>query len=152
MVAHCLQLVDAQFAADQYHRAKDQLGRQSLGFGYAREWASPRSPREYTLRNGNKVDNRSSYAPDVDSGTVIPIVQASAGSSGMALIGAVSFHDEQFLHALLRTLEFAAFPVTKHDRLRFCASNQVGDAALLYALVQGPLWDRIIQMRGGTAP
>lgn len=38
MAAHCLQLVDPAFAADQYQRAKNELARTTLGFGYAREW------------------------------------------------------------------------------------------------------------------
>ena len=36
--AHCLQLIDEDFAADQYRRAKKELGRELLGFAYAREW------------------------------------------------------------------------------------------------------------------
>ena len=38
MTAHCLQLIDEEFAADQYRRARKELGRELLGFGYAREW------------------------------------------------------------------------------------------------------------------
>jgi uncharacterized protein YjaG (DUF416 family) len=36
----------------------------------------------------------------------------------------------------------AAFPSRKNGQLKYCASNQVGDAALLYARVLGPLWER----------
>ncbi len=36
----------------------------------------------------------------------------------------------------------AAFPSGKNGRLKYCASNQVGDAALLYAAVLGPLWEK----------
>jgi hypothetical protein len=35
------------------------------------------------------------------------------------------------------TLQFAAFPSEHDGQLRYSASNQVGDAVLLYALVQG---------------
>src|ERR1041385_2029734 len=38
MVAHCLQLIDEDFARDQYGRARRELGRTTLGFSYAREW------------------------------------------------------------------------------------------------------------------
>ena len=66
----------------------------------------------------------------------------SAGSSGMAFMGASSFHDWEFLQALTTTLDMAAFPARKNGQLKYCASNQVGDAAMLYAAVLGPLWER----------
>jgi len=37
-VAHFLLLVDEEFALQQYHLAREQLGAITLGFGYAREW------------------------------------------------------------------------------------------------------------------
>jgi hypothetical protein len=80
---------------------------------------------------------------DIDSGPIVPVLQISAGSSGMALIGASAFGDEGFLSSLTTTLEFAAFPSRKDGALKYCASNQVGDAALLYSAVQGPLWDKV---------
>jgi hypothetical protein len=60
----------------------------------------------------------------------------------MAFIGASSFGDEKFLSSLATTLEFAAFPTRKAGQLKYCASNQVGDAALLYAATLGPLWKK----------
>jgi hypothetical protein len=131
MVAHCLQIVDADFARDQYHRARKELGEITAGFGYAHEW-----PRSW---NG---------PADIDSGPIIPVFNISAGSSGMAFIGASAFGDETFLSSLAATLDFAAFPSRNHGRLKFCASNQVGDAALLYAATLGPLWN--YTMNGGT--
>jgi len=126
MAAHCLQAVDETFARDQYDRARRELGRITLGFGYGLEWpASWQGPM------------------DVDSGVVIPWLGVSAGSSGMAFLAASSFHDWDFLQALAATLDMAAFPSRQNGRLRYCASNQVGDAALLYASVLGPLWERI---------
>lgn len=125
MVAHCLQVVDEPFARDQYQRARRELGRITLGFGYAVEWpASWKGER------------------DVDSGAIIPVFNVSAGSSGMAFMAAASFHDWKFLQALATTLDMAAFPSRSHGRLKYCASNQVGDAALLYAAVLGPLWEK----------
>lgn len=125
MVVHCLQVVDPQFAQDQYQRARKELGRTVLGFGYGKEWpARWKGPR------------------DIDSGMVIPVLEVSAGSSGMALIAASTFHDWDYFQSLNATLDMAAFPSRKNGQLKYCASNQVGDAALLYASVLGPLWER----------
>lgn len=126
MVAHCLQLVDEEFARDQYQRARKELGEITLGFGYAHEWpASWNGPA------------------DIDSGPIIPGFNISAGSSGMAFVGASAFGDEKFLRSLAATLDFAAFPSRKAGRLKYCASNQVGDAALLYAATLGPIWEKV---------
>ena len=128
MVAHCLQVVDEPFARDQYERARKELGRVVLGFGYCTEWpASWQGPC------------------DIDSGMVIPVFQVSAGSSGMAFMAASSFHDWNFLRSLNATLDMAAFPSRRNGQLKYCASNQVGDAALLYASVLGPLWEKARQ-------
>ena len=74
---------------------------------------------------------------------IVPWLEASPGASGMALLGAASFRDLDYLRPLLASLDLAAFPVEEDDELRYCASNSVGDAVLLYALVQGPLWARV---------
>lgn len=124
MSAHCLQLVDPEFAADQYRRARAELSERLLGFGYAREW-----PHSWEGPG------------DIDSGPVIPLLDISAGSSGMAFLGAGAFGDRAFLSALLTSLQAGGFPVKTNGRLRFAASNQVGDAVVLYALVLGPLWE-----------
>jgi hypothetical protein len=126
MVAHGLQLLDEDFARDQYQRARKELGEITLGFGYAHEW--PKSWKGEA---------------DVDSGPIIPVFEISAGSSGMAFIGASTFDDGKFLMSLAATLDFAAFPSRTHGRLKYCASNQVGDAALLYAATLGPLWQKV---------
>jgi hypothetical protein len=44
---------------------------------------------------------------------------------------------------LSTTVDMAGFPSRKNGRLKYCASNQVGDAAILYATVLGPLWEGI---------
>jgi hypothetical protein len=126
MVAHSLQLLDEEFARDQYQRARKELGAITLGFGYAHEW-----PKSWP------------GAPDVDSGPIIPVFDISAGSSGMAFIGASSFGDDKFLGSLAATLDFAGFPSRTGGRLKYCASNQVGDAALLYATTLGPLLEKV---------
>jgi hypothetical protein len=128
MVVHCLQVVDEPFARDQYQRARKELGRVTFGFGYGVEWpASWQGPR------------------DIDSGVVVPGLDVSAGSSGMAFVAAAAFHDWEFLQALATTLDMAAFPSRKNGQLKYCASNQVGDAAMLYATVLGPLWETTIK-------
>jgi hypothetical protein len=126
MVAHSLQLLDEDFARDQYQRTRKELGAVTLGFGYAHEW-----PQNW---RGD---------PDIDSGPIIPVFDVSAGSSGMAFIGASSFGDNKFLASLAATLDFAGFPSRTGGRLKYCASNQVGDAAMLYAATLGPLWEKI---------
>jgi hypothetical protein len=126
MVAHSLQLLDEDFARDQYRRARKELGAITLGFGYAHEWPeSCKGPA------------------DVDSGPIIPGFEISAGSSGMAFIGAAVFADDEFLRGLAATVDFAGFPSRTRGRLKYCASNQVGDAALLYAATLGPLWQKV---------
>ena len=87
MVAHCLEVVDPEFAAGQYRLAREQIGRELLGFGYAREW-----PPTWE------------GTPDVDSGPIVPMLGASAGSSGLAVLGAASFRDDAYLQELLTTL------------------------------------------------
>lgn len=127
--AHMLQIIDSEFAFDQYLKAKKELGRSIFGFGYAKEW--PDSFKGF---------------PDVDSGPVIPLLDASVGSSGLAVLGATAFDDYDYFKKLLASLNFAAFPIENKESIKFCASNQVGDAVILYAMVNGPLWKKILSM------
>lgn len=126
MVTHCLRLLDDGFARDQYERARKELRRELAGFAWSREW-----PVSWKGQM------------DIDSGPVIPVFEISAGASGMAFIGASAFGDNKYLAALTTTLDFSGFPSVKDGRLKYCASNQVGDAALLYAAVLGPLWEKV---------
>jgi len=126
MASHMLQIVDERFAEDQYARARRELGRSFLGFGYSREWPVG-------------VEGHM----DVDSGPVIPGLGASASASGLAIMAAAAFDDDEYLRTLLTSLEFAGFPAKREGRLRYEASNPVGDAVLLYAMTEGPLWDLI---------
>jgi hypothetical protein len=126
LASHCLQILDPAFARDQYQRARRQLGEITCGFGYAHEW-----PTTWV------------GPANIDSGPIVPGFNISAGSSGMALIGASAFDDDTFLRALNATLDFAAFPSRKKGQLKYCASNQVGDAALLYAATLGPMWEKL---------
>ena len=123
MSAHNLLVVDEDFARDQYARARRELGASFLGFGWAREWPAGTPQRA-----------------DVDSGPIVPLLDASAGSSGLAILGASAFGDERFRDELLASLELTGFREETTGRHR--ASNDVGDAVVLYALSFGPLWDR----------
>jgi hypothetical protein len=126
LVAHCLRLLDEDFARDQYQRARRELGRDLMGFAWSREWpTSWRSPM------------------DIDSGMVIPVFDISAGGSGLAFVGASSFGDCAYLSKLQTTIDFAGFPCRRNGELKYCASNQVGDAVMLYASVLGPMWEKI---------
>jgi hypothetical protein len=128
--AHFLELVEPALAEDQYLRAKKALVVEPLGFAYAHEWP-------------DGSDAPRAEHPDVDSGPVIPLVHAAAGASGMAILGAAAFHDDALLGELTTSLELAAFPERKDGRLRFLASNGLGDAVMLYAMTQGPLFARV---------
>ena len=65
----------------------------------------------------------------------------------MAFLGAATFHDSEFLRSLRTTLDFAAFPIDGDGQRRYAASNQVGDAVVLYASVMGPLWEKLKHAR-----
>jgi len=126
MVIHALAVVDPAFARDQYEKAKSELAGSILGFGYAAEW--PAEAKGHA---------------DIDSGPVIPLLDVSAGSSGLALVAAKTFDDEPYFTKLVTTLDFAAFPIRERGTLRYAAGNQVGDAVLLYAMALGPAWHEV---------
>ncbi|MHB9139872.1 MAG: hypothetical protein ACYC4Q_10775 [Victivallaceae bacterium] len=79
----------------------------------------------------------------MDSGPVIPVFGASLSASGLAILAAAAFDDDQYLQELLTSLEFAGFPDKSNGKLSYQTSNQVGDAVLLYAMMEGPLWDLV---------
>lgn len=123
---HFLSVIDPTFARAQYDLARREFRRDLAGFAWSREW-----PRSWRGQN------------DIDAGMVIPGLDISAGGSGMAFLGASTFGDTDYLSRLHATLDFAAFPIHDHGRLRYGASNLVGDAVMLYAGVLGPLWHHV---------
>lgn len=135
MSAQNLLFVDEAFARDQWARARRELGVTFLGFGWARAW-----PRGADAR------------PDVDSGPIVPVLDASAGSSGLAILGASAFADTRYERSLLASLELAAFPAREGKTLRYRASNAVGDAVVLRALTFGPLLQRMHHAPIAEAP
>ena len=126
LVAHMLQIVDADFALDQYVRAKASLARNFLGFGFSREWPK-----------GLETEH------DIDAGAVVPLLEAGAGGSGLAFVGAAAFDDRDYLGRLLASLRCAGLPLRNGPELRFASSNLVGDAVLLYAGSLGPAWAEV---------
>lgn len=126
MAVHCLALIDEPFARAQYWRAERQIGRTLAGFGYCVEWPD--------LCPGSS---------DVDSGPILPLIDLSTGATGLAFVGAATFADFGFLGRLHRSLNLGGFPLQKDDRLKYCGSNQVGDAVLLYSMVLGPVWQKV---------
>lgn len=126
LVAHLLQILDEDFARDQYRRARGELSGGALGFAWAREWPAAWPGRD-----------------DVDSGPTVPILDANAGSSGLALVAARSFGDAEFADGLIASLGFGGFGIEDATGLRFAAGNVLADAVLLYGLVHGPLWKQV---------
>lgn len=123
MVAHDLLLVDPALARAQWEGARAQLVGGAFGFAWAREWPD--------LAPGRA---------DVDSGPVIPLFDASAGSSGLLLVGAAAFDDEPLFASLRRTLELGAFPIDRHGARHYAATTPVGEAVVFRALAHGALW------------
>ena len=133
MTAHCLQLIDEEFAADQYRRARKELGREVLGFS-----ATPENGRSRGWGRKTWTRGRSSH----------PGRQCRVERAGLP--GRRAFDDRAYFRGLQASVDFAAFPSEHEGRLRYCAGNQVGDAVLLYAAVLGPLWDEVRKKtRGG---
>jgi len=128
LAAHCLSLIDREFAADQYQRARARLRNRIVGFDYAYEWP-PECPG----------------SGDVDSGPILPLLDLSAGSTGLAFVGAAEFGDTEFLRGLHAALELGGFPIRTGDKLKYCGSNAVGDAVLLYSMTLGPAWRKITE-------
>ncbi len=125
MVAHNLLVLDPAFARQQYAAARQELGRSVLGFGWAREWPVSSDARL-----------------DVDSGVVVPVLDASPGSSGMALLGAAAFGDVEVRDALLRSMQLAATPTHEGGASWYRAAGRIGNAVAAYALSFGPLWEQ----------
>ncbi len=79
----------------------------------------------------------------MDSGPVVPLLDASPGASGLAILGASAFGDEDMRDDLLRSLEFAAFPVHDGAQTHYAAAGTIGSAVVAYALRFGPLWREV---------
>ncbi|MGH1340669.1 MAG: hypothetical protein ACRBN8_03895 [Nannocystales bacterium] len=123
MVAHNLLLLDPPFARDQYVRAAEGLSQCTLGFCTAAEWPEDAPHRV-----------------DIDSGGIVPGLRASPGASGLALLGAAAFEDDELRDGLLRSMEVAAVPTRDSGAIWYRAAGRIGNAVAAYALHLGPLW------------
>jgi len=121
-----LMLVRPDFAQDQYDRAAKELGGNLLGFGYAREW--PASAVGHL---------------DVDSGPLVPVIDASPSASGFFLLASRAFDDRGNHRRLVRALDAADAVIAMDPEMAAMADNPVGDAVLLYAFTFGPLWAEV---------
>jgi len=128
LTVHNLALVDPDFAADQYRRARAALGRSFLGFGFSREW-----PTTWV------------GPTDIDSGPIVPILQGSPSASGFMILASRSFADRPTFRSLVSAVRLVGLPVQKDGATRFLASNQIGDAVITYGLIAGPLFAEIAQ-------
>ena len=126
MTCHMLQIIDKSFAQDQYKIARKELMASIMGFGYSREW-----PKDYPVSS------------DIDSGPVLPILNASPSASGLGLIAAASFNDKETFSKLTISLNTFAMPVEQDDCRYYQLSNPLGDVVILYGLTVGPIWEKI---------
>ena len=122
LAATLLRLLDPALAEDQYRRAAAELGGSVLGMGYAREW--PESWPGHV---------------DVDSGPIVPVIDASPSASGFALLASRAFGDEAWHAQLVRALGAADAVIAVDPELKAMADNAVGEAVLLYAFSYGPM-------------
>ena len=121
-----LLLADPDLARDQYTRAREALGGTLGGWGYAREWP------------------RGQEGPiDVDSGPLVPVLQASPSSSGFALVASRAFGDDRWHDQLHSALNAADAVMAVHPSLAAAADNPMGQVVLAWGLHFGPLWTRL---------
>jgi hypothetical protein len=130
-VAHNLLLWDDAFARDQWARARRALVFDVAGFTLAREWPNAAPDAQV----------------DVDSGPIVPLLDASPGASGFAVLASVAFGDDGAKRGLMRSLDFAAFPQRTPTGMRFAGASAMGDAVLGYGLGFGPIWDKVRSAR-----
>lgn len=131
LVAMVLRVLDPEWAQQQYQGARHHLGREVLGLGYAREWpqAAP-------------------AVVDIDSGPMVPFLDASASSSGFALVASRAFGDHAWHASLKAALLAANVMMVVMPSLAQAADNPVGQAVVHWGLVTGPLWQRLAPITG----
>lgn len=130
-----LLLLDPKMGRTQYKRAKQELAGSLWGYAFAREW-----PKSWRGHN------------DIDSGPIVPVVDASPSSSGFAILAATAFDDQAYLTSLVDALGIANTVLQIDPALATMADNPLGNAVILYGLSSGPLWqairDRYSRQRG----
>jgi hypothetical protein len=121
-----LRLIDPALADTQYAGAKQALGGTVFGWGYAREW--PAGSRRYV---------------DVDSGPIVPIINASASSSGFAIVASRAAGDDDWNRELVHALAAANAVMTVDPFLAAAADNAIGQSVIAWGLGFGPLWAKV---------
>ncbi len=119
-----LSVVAPELAAEQYTLARDHLGRSVLA--YSREWPSDRPTAE-----------------DVDSGPILPFLEASTSASGFAIAAARVHHDDRYSAQLTDALGAAEALLQLSPALTEWAGNPVADAVIVWGQGVGPLFDRL---------
>jgi hypothetical protein len=110
---HFLRDVSSEFAADQYHRAHQQIVREVLGLAAVREFPVG-------------VDAEG----DIDSGALMFGLGPSA--SGFAIAAAAVMGDEATARALLKAAALAGLPEMQSGELRYMTMPPVGQAVILF--------------------
>jgi hypothetical protein len=127
MAVHCLHFVDPGFSKQQFALAKKTLFVKFLRFGFSREW-----PLSWKAQL------------DCDAGGIFALLQASPSASVFALLAARTFNDVEIAESVLASLQYGGLPSVKSGQMKFSSSNLVGDAAILYALVQGAIEEKVL--------
>ena len=130
-----LQVLDPALGRQQYDRTRAALGRTLLGLGYAREWP-------VGFENGQ----------DVDSGPLVPVLDASASSSGLAIAASRAYGDTGWNAALVAALGAAEAAMAVDPALAAAADNPVGQAVVQWGLGFGPVWSRLSAPPARPAP
>ena len=125
-VVSALDVVAPELAEEQYGLARQALGRSVLGLGYSREW--PTGAEAFQ---------------DVDSGPIIPILDASTSASGFAIAAARVHDDHRFSAQLTDALGAAEAILQLSPQLAEIAGNPVADAVIVWGQGVGPLFDRL---------
>ena len=126
LVAANLRLLDADLADAQYEGASTHLYRQLFGLGWSTEWGPDwRGPS------------------DIDSGPMLPILDASPSASAFALLATRAHGDEARHQALARALRVADLLPWVDPRYAELAQHPMGDVIVLHGLTFGPLWEAV---------
>ncbi len=125
-VTTALQVIDPDLAGEQYELARAALGGSVLGLGYAREWPEG---------HGNIAD--------IDSGPIVPFIEASASSSGLAIAAARAHGDTRWSGQLEAALGAAEIVMAGMPHLAELADNPVGQGVILWGLGFGPTWEAL---------
>lgn len=123
-----LRLVDPAVAESQYAGARGALGRTFLGWGYSREWPVG-----------------AAAVIDVDSGPLVPVLQASPSASGLAIAASAAAGDRDWHRQLTGALGAAEVSMAVLPPLREVADNPVGQAVVLWGLGFGPTWEAVAE-------